>query len=70
MADDQLFQRFGKEFKAGTVLFRDGETGREMYVIQALPGSHHVVGSHPPLGGASAQATIWPVASSICINTV
>jgi CRP-like cAMP-binding protein len=34
MADDQLFQRFGKEFKAGTVLFRDGETGREMYVIQ------------------------------------
>ncbi len=35
MADDQLFQRFGKEFKAGTVLFRDGETGREMYVIQA-----------------------------------
>jgi CRP/FNR family cyclic AMP-dependent transcriptional regulator len=34
MADDQLFQRFGKEFKAGTVLFREGETGRDMYVVQ------------------------------------
>ena len=35
MADDQLFQRFGKEFPPGTVLFRDGEPGREMYVVQA-----------------------------------
>jgi CRP-like cAMP-binding protein len=34
MADDQLFQRFGKEFPAGTVLFREGEPGREMYVVQ------------------------------------
>ncbi len=33
-ADDQLFQRFGREFPAGTVLFREGEPGREMYVIQ------------------------------------
>jgi CRP/FNR family cyclic AMP-dependent transcriptional regulator len=33
MADDQLFQRFGKEFKAGTVLFREGDPGREMYVV-------------------------------------
>jgi CRP/FNR family cyclic AMP-dependent transcriptional regulator len=35
MADDQLFQRFGKEFPAGTVLFREGETGREMFVVQS-----------------------------------
>jgi CRP/FNR family cyclic AMP-dependent transcriptional regulator len=34
MADDQLFQRFGKEFAQGTVLFREGEPGREMYVVQ------------------------------------
>ena len=34
MADDQLFQRFGKEFPAGAVLFAEGEPGREMYVVQ------------------------------------
>jgi CRP-like cAMP-binding protein len=34
MADDQLFHRFGKEFPQGTVLFREGEPGREMYVVQ------------------------------------
>jgi len=33
--EDALFQRFGKEFKKGDVLFREGEPGREMYVIQA-----------------------------------
>jgi CRP/FNR family cyclic AMP-dependent transcriptional regulator len=33
MADDQLFQRFGKEFAQGTVLFREGEPGKEMYVV-------------------------------------
>jgi CRP/FNR family cyclic AMP-dependent transcriptional regulator len=35
MADDQLFQRFGKEFAPGTVLFREGEPGKEMYVVQS-----------------------------------
>ena len=35
MADDQLFQRFGKEFPRGTVLFREGDPGKEMYVVQA-----------------------------------
>jgi CRP/FNR family cyclic AMP-dependent transcriptional regulator len=35
MADDQLFQRFGREFRRGTVLFREGEPGNEMYVVQA-----------------------------------
>jgi CRP-like cAMP-binding protein len=34
MADDQLFQRFGREFPAGAVLFSEGEPGREMYVVQ------------------------------------
>jgi CRP-like cAMP-binding protein len=34
MADDQLFQRFGREFPRGTVLFREGEPGRDMYVVQ------------------------------------
>jgi CRP-like cAMP-binding protein len=35
MADDQLFQRFGREFPRGTVLFQEGEPGREMYVVQS-----------------------------------
>lgn len=30
-----LFERFGKTFPAGTVLFREGEPGGEMYVIQS-----------------------------------
>lgn len=33
--DENLFQRFGKELPEGTVLFREGEPGREMYVLQA-----------------------------------
>jgi CRP/FNR family cyclic AMP-dependent transcriptional regulator len=32
---DPLFQRFGREFRAGDVLFREGERGEEMYVIQS-----------------------------------
>ena len=34
-ADDKLYERFGSEFPANHVLFREGETGKEMYVIQA-----------------------------------
>src|SRR5438876_11382382 len=33
--EDALFQRFGKEFKRDDVLFREGEPGTEMYVIQS-----------------------------------
>lgn len=33
--EDQLFARFGREVPAGTVLFREGEQGREMYVINS-----------------------------------
>jgi CRP-like cAMP-binding protein len=40
MADDQLSQKYGKEFPQGTVLFRDGEPGKEMYVVQQ--GKVHV----------------------------
>ena len=32
---DALFTRFGREFRAGDVLFREGERGEEMYVIQS-----------------------------------
>jgi CRP-like cAMP-binding protein len=35
MADKSLFNRFGREFPVGTVLFHEGEVGKEMYVIQA-----------------------------------
>src|SRR5256885_12355 len=34
-AEDPLFQRFGKEFPKGTVLFREGEPGKEMFVLQS-----------------------------------
>ncbi len=34
MADDQLLERFAREFPRGTVLFREGDPGREMYVLQ------------------------------------
>jgi CRP-like cAMP-binding protein len=35
MADDPLYERFGREFPAGHVLFREGDSGTEMYVIQS-----------------------------------
>src|SRR4051794_37921737 len=34
-AEETLFQRFGKEFTKGTELFREGEPGKEMFVIQS-----------------------------------
>lgn len=33
--DDPVFQRFGREFAAGTVLFREGEQAQEMYVVHS-----------------------------------
>jgi len=33
--EDVLFQRLGRTLPAGTVLFKEGDSGREMYVIQA-----------------------------------
>jgi CRP-like cAMP-binding protein len=32
---DPLFARFGREYRAGDVLFLEGESGEEMYVIQS-----------------------------------
>ncbi len=32
---DPFFARFGREFRAGEVLFHEGEAGEEMYVIQS-----------------------------------
>ena len=32
--EDQLFWKFGKDFPKGTVLFREGELGRDMFIIQ------------------------------------
>src|SRR5688572_20880747 len=34
-AEETLFQRFGREFPKGTTLFREGEPGKEMFVLQA-----------------------------------
>jgi CRP-like cAMP-binding protein len=34
-AEEALFQRFGKEIPRGTVLVREGEVGKEMFVIQS-----------------------------------
>ncbi len=34
-AEEALFQRFGKELPKGTVLCREGEPGKEMYVLQS-----------------------------------
>lgn len=34
-AEDSQSERFSKEFKKGTILFHEGEAGREMFVIRA-----------------------------------
>lgn len=34
-AEDQLFSRFGREFPAGTILFEEGQPGRELYVVHS-----------------------------------
>lgn len=34
-AEEALFQRFGKDIPRGTVLFREGDPGKEMYVLQS-----------------------------------
>jgi CRP/FNR family transcriptional regulator, cyclic AMP receptor protein len=35
MGDDALLHRFGREFPRGTVLFKEGDPGREMFVVQS-----------------------------------
>lgn len=34
-AEETLFQRFGKEFPKGTILFREGDPGKDMFVLQS-----------------------------------
>lgn len=34
-AEETLFNKFGKELPQGTVLFREGEPGKEMFVLQS-----------------------------------
>jgi len=35
MAEDKLYERFGHEYPAGHSLFKDGELGKEMFVVQS-----------------------------------
>jgi CRP/FNR family cyclic AMP-dependent transcriptional regulator len=48
---DPLFSRFGRESRAGEVLFREGESGAEMFVIQSgsVRISKRVAGHDRPL---------------------
>ena len=32
--EEQLFWKFGKSFPKGTILFREGDLGREMFIVQ------------------------------------
>lgn len=32
--EEQLFWKFGKDFPKGTILFREGDRGHEMFIIQ------------------------------------
>lgn len=32
--EEQLFWKFGKDFPKGTILFREGDPGHEMFIIQ------------------------------------
>jgi len=32
--EEQLFWKFGKDFPQGTILFREGDLGQEMFIIQ------------------------------------
>jgi len=32
--EEQLFWKFGKSFSKGTVLFREGDLGRDMFIVQ------------------------------------
>src|SRR5262252_8633353 len=55
-ADTQLFERFGRSVPTGTVLFREGDIGKEMYVLQAgrvqltrrIRGEEKIVAVLPP----------------------
>jgi CRP-like cAMP-binding protein len=48
---DSLFARLGRDYPAGSVLFREGEDGAEMFVIQSgrVQLTKHVGGAERPL---------------------
>ncbi len=56
MSGDALFARFGREFPAGTVLFREGDAGQHMYVLQS--GRVRIFKEHTV--GASVLALLGP----------
>lgn len=35
MGEDRLYERFGREYEKGHILFHEGEPGKQMYVIQS-----------------------------------
>ncbi len=53
---DQLFDRFGKRFSKGELLFREGDGGTEMYVVR----SGKVAISKAAPGGEKLLATLGP----------
>jgi CRP/FNR family cyclic AMP-dependent transcriptional regulator len=55
-AEETLFQRFGKEFPEGTTLFREGDPGKEMFVLQ----SGKVMISKFVRGAEKVLATLGP----------
>lgn len=57
MSGDALFARFGREFPAGTVLFREGEPGQHMYVLQS---GRVRISKENTVGGASVLALLGP----------
>jgi CRP/FNR family cyclic AMP-dependent transcriptional regulator len=55
-AEETLFQKFGRELARGMVLFREGEPGTEMFVVQ----SGRVVISKKVCGVETVLATLGP----------
>jgi len=58
---EPLFSRFGRDFRAGDVLFREGERGEEMYVIQS--GVVQILKTVGSASGASGVTEQRPLAA-------
>ncbi len=61
---DPLFARFGREYQAGEVLFREGEAGELMFVVQtgAVRITKKVAGEDKVLAvlGPGSSSARWP----------
>jgi CRP-like cAMP-binding protein len=55
-SNDALFSRFGRVFAAGTVIFREGDSGQHMFVLQS--GRVRITKDHPQ--GARTLAILGP----------